>query len=154
MQIGLKMEAGDCPTLNMNAKENYLLSQSLKYVFIAWWTFVYTIVDFVLTHCTYNQGKLDAINNYRPRSWEIMHLVASVRLSVRPCVCCIAWVSGAGTFSLKVFVCVSVISGHMRIIARMRSIGVLIFVVFTLMCISIFIVKSVNEMFGIHLGYS
>ncbi len=23
------MEAGDCPTLNMNAKENYLLSQSL-----------------------------------------------------------------------------------------------------------------------------
>ncbi len=29
MQIGLKMEAGDCPTLNMNAKENYLLSHSL-----------------------------------------------------------------------------------------------------------------------------
>ena len=29
MQIGLKMEAGDCPTLNMNAMENYLLSQSL-----------------------------------------------------------------------------------------------------------------------------
>ncbi len=25
MQIGLKMEAGDCPTLNMNAKENHLL---------------------------------------------------------------------------------------------------------------------------------
>ncbi len=25
-----KMEAGDCPTLNMNAMENYLLSQSLK----------------------------------------------------------------------------------------------------------------------------
>ncbi len=24
------MEAGDCPTLNMNAKENYLLSQSLR----------------------------------------------------------------------------------------------------------------------------
>ncbi len=24
------MEAGDCPTLNMNAMENYLLSQSLK----------------------------------------------------------------------------------------------------------------------------
>ncbi len=24
------MEAGDCPTLNMNAMENYLLSHSLK----------------------------------------------------------------------------------------------------------------------------
>ncbi len=31
MQIELKMEAGDCPTLNMNAMENYLLSQSLIY---------------------------------------------------------------------------------------------------------------------------
>ncbi len=30
MQIGLKMEAGDCPTLNMNAMENYLLSHSLN----------------------------------------------------------------------------------------------------------------------------
>ena len=30
MQIGLKLEAGDCPTLNMNAMENYLLSHSLK----------------------------------------------------------------------------------------------------------------------------
>ena len=30
MQIRLKMEAGDCPTLNMNAMENYLLSQSLR----------------------------------------------------------------------------------------------------------------------------
>ncbi len=30
MQIGLKMEAGDCRTLNMNAKENYLLSHSLS----------------------------------------------------------------------------------------------------------------------------
>ncbi len=30
MQIGLKMEAGDCPTLNMNTIENYLLSQSLR----------------------------------------------------------------------------------------------------------------------------
>ncbi len=29
MQIGPKMEAGDCPTLNMNAMENYLLSHSL-----------------------------------------------------------------------------------------------------------------------------
>ncbi len=29
MPIGLKMEAGDCPTLNMNAMENYLLSHSL-----------------------------------------------------------------------------------------------------------------------------
>ncbi len=32
MQIGLKMEAGDCLTLNMNAKVNYLLSHSLKTV--------------------------------------------------------------------------------------------------------------------------
>ncbi len=30
MQIGLKMEAGDCPKLNMNAMENYLLSHSLN----------------------------------------------------------------------------------------------------------------------------
>ncbi len=30
MQIGLKMEAADRPTLNMNAMENYLLSHSLK----------------------------------------------------------------------------------------------------------------------------
>ncbi len=30
IQIGLKMEAGDCPTLNMNAMENYLLSHSLN----------------------------------------------------------------------------------------------------------------------------
>ncbi len=30
MQIGLKMEAGDCPTLNMNAMENDLLSHSLN----------------------------------------------------------------------------------------------------------------------------
>ena len=29
MQIGLKTEAGDCPTSNMNAMENYLLSQTL-----------------------------------------------------------------------------------------------------------------------------
>ncbi len=29
MQIGQKMEAGDCPTSNMNAMENYLLSQTL-----------------------------------------------------------------------------------------------------------------------------
>ncbi len=29
MQIRPKMEAGDCPTLNMNAMENYLLSHSL-----------------------------------------------------------------------------------------------------------------------------
>ncbi len=29
MQFGLKMKAVDCPTLNMNAMENYLLSHSL-----------------------------------------------------------------------------------------------------------------------------
>ncbi len=41
MQIGLKMEAGDCPTLNMDAKENYLLSQSLIHEQLPWvnqWT--------------------------------------------------------------------------------------------------------------------
>ncbi len=58
---------------------------------------------------------------YRPRSGEIMHLVASVRL----CVCLFGFTQGTLTF--KVFVCVSVISGRMRIIARMRSIGVLIY---------------------------
>ncbi len=50
---------------------------------------------------------------------EIMHLVASVR----PSVCNALLVE---PFDLKVFVCVSVISGRMRIIAQMRSIGVLI----------------------------
>ncbi len=30
MQIRLKMEAGDCPMLNVNAMENYLLSHSLN----------------------------------------------------------------------------------------------------------------------------
>ncbi len=34
MQIGLKMEAGDCPTLNMNAMENYLLSHSLRLLWL------------------------------------------------------------------------------------------------------------------------
>ncbi len=29
MQIRLKMEEGNCPTLNMNAMHNYLLSHSL-----------------------------------------------------------------------------------------------------------------------------
>ena len=31
MQIRLKMEAGDCPPLNMNAMRNYLLRHSLKF---------------------------------------------------------------------------------------------------------------------------
>ena len=31
MQIGLKMEAGDCPQLNMNTMRNYPLRHSLKY---------------------------------------------------------------------------------------------------------------------------
>ncbi len=30
VQIGLKMEAGSCPPLNMNAMHNYLLGQSLR----------------------------------------------------------------------------------------------------------------------------
>ncbi len=34
MQIRQKMEAGDCPTLNMNAMENYLLGHSLKLLFL------------------------------------------------------------------------------------------------------------------------
>ncbi len=64
-----------------------------------------------------------------------MHLVASVRPSV--------WVypghiihhyagaakSNKSHYQCKVFVCVSVISGRMRIIARRRSIGVLIYIV-------------------------
>ncbi len=62
---------------------------------------------------------------------EIMHLVASVSLSVRPSVRLFALSRlNRLTYDLdnqfKVFVCVSVISGRMRIIVRMRSIGVLI----------------------------
>ena len=70
-----------------------------------------------------------------------MYLVASVRLSVCQFVCALlsepfdlwpwflAWGSTLTSSRLglyyqsKVFVCVSVISGHVRIIARMRSIG-------------------------------
>ncbi len=116
---------------------------------------------------------------YRPQSWEIMYLVASVRLSVRPSVRpsvrlvwrqialirlpvahkehTSVWVicrlspyvclsvclfvcaltaelfdprpsakSNKSHYQFKVFVCVSVISGRMWIITRMRSIGVLI----------------------------
>ncbi len=48
-----------------------------------------------------------------------MHLVASVCLSVHPSICLFV------LSRLKVFVCVSVISGRMRLIARMRSIGIL-----------------------------
>ena len=69
-----------------------------------------------------------------------MHLVASVCLSVRPFVCALtaepfdnmgsalprAAKSIKSHYQFKVFVCVSVISGRMRIIARRRSIGVLI----------------------------
>ncbi len=58
---------------------------------------------------------------------EIMHLVASVRLSVRPFV----WALTVEPFDLRpssfawrsLQVYVSVISGCMRIIVRMRSIG-------------------------------
>ncbi len=64
-----------------------------------------------------------------------MHLVASVCLSVCLFVCALtaepfdlrtSSKSNKSHCQCKVFVCVSVISGHMRIIARMRSIGVLI----------------------------
>ena len=48
-----------------------------------------------------------------------MHLVASVCPSVRL----------RALSRLKVFVCVSVISGHMLIIARMGSIGILIIII-------------------------
>ncbi len=67
---------------------------------------------------------------------EIMHLVASVRPSVRPSVRLpvhlfalsrLNCLSNKSRYQFKVFVCVSVISGRMRIITRMRSIGVLIF---------------------------
>ncbi len=55
---------------------------------------------------------------------EIMYLVASVRLSVRLSVCVRSPVkSNRNHYQSKVFVCVSVISWRMRIIARMRSIG-------------------------------
>ncbi len=43
--------------------------------------------------------------------------------------------SNKSHYQVKVFVCVSIISGHMRIIARMRSIGVLIIPCFTSHCI-------------------
>ncbi len=72
-------------------------------------------------------------------TWEIMHLVASVHLSVCPSVCLRshAWTvrgsalpsaakSNRSHYQFKVFVCVSLISGRIRIIARMRSIAVLI----------------------------
>ncbi len=52
-----------------------------------------------------------------------MHLVASVRPSVR--LFALSRLNRL-TYQFKVFVCASVISGHMRLIARMRSIGVLI----------------------------
>ncbi len=57
---------------------------------------------------------------------EIMHLVASVC----PFICALTAEpseakSNKSHYHFKVFVCVSVISGHMRIIARMRLVGVL-----------------------------
>ncbi len=60
---------------------------------------------------------------------EIMYLVASVRPSVRPSVrlwgsaLLSAVKSNRSHYQSKVFVCVSIISRRMRIIARMRSIG-------------------------------
>ncbi len=50
-----------------------------------------------------------------------MHLVASVCLFV-----CLRSPGNKSHYQVKVFVCVSVNSGHKRMIARMRSIGVLI----------------------------
>ncbi len=58
---------------------------------------------------------------------EIMYLVASVRLSVRPSVrpsvSSLTVKSNKNHYQSKMFVCVSIISGRMRITARMRSIG-------------------------------
>ncbi len=54
-----------------------------------------------------------------------MHLVVSVCPSV--CNALLLEPFDKNHYQFKVFVCVSVISGRMRIIARMRSIGVLIF---------------------------
>ena len=65
---------------------------------------------------------------YRPRSLEIMHLVASVCPFV--CLCPLSrpnHLTNRSHYQSEVFVCVSVISKHIRIIVRMRSIGVLIF---------------------------
>ncbi len=68
-----------------------------------------------------------ASHDYRPRS-EGDNALGSVRLSVR--LCALSRLNrltyNKSHYQFKVFVCVSVISGHMRIIARMRSIGVLI----------------------------
>ncbi len=58
--------------------------------------------------------------------------IGSVRPSVRPSVClsvCPAK-SNRGHYQSKVIVCVSVISRRVRLIARMRSIGVLIVYMF------------------------
>ncbi len=55
-----------------------------------------------------------------------MHLVASVCLSVRPSVR--PSVCNALLLEPILGVCVSLISGRMQIIARMRSIGVLIYI--------------------------
>ncbi len=62
---------------------------------------------------------------------EIMHLVASVCPSVRLSVCALTAEPSAekgnmSHYQFKVFVCVSLISGCMQIIARMRSIAILI----------------------------
>ncbi len=70
----------------------------------------------------------DRANIYRPRSEgdNVLGSVRpsvrlSVRPSVRPSVCAVK--SSRSHYQSKVFVCVSVISRRMRIIARMRSIG-------------------------------
>ncbi len=73
------------------------------------------------------------VYDYRPRS-EGDNALGSVRPSVRPSVCpsvrlsvcALTAKSIRSDYQSKVFVCVSVIRGHIRIIARMRSIGVLI----------------------------
>ena len=60
---------------------------------------------------------------YRPRSGEIIELVASVRLSV----CRVQQRAKRSHYQSKVIVCVSVISRRVRLIAWMRLIGVLIY---------------------------
>ena len=67
---------------------------------------------------------INVSNIYRPQSRKIMYLVASIRPFV--CLCALSWLQQRATnpdYQSKGIVCVSVISGIMRIIVRMRSIG-------------------------------
>ncbi len=92
---------------------------------------------------------------------EIMHLVASVCLSVRPSVCPFvralmaepfrgsalpsAAKSKKSHYQFKLFVCVSVISGRMRIISQMRSIGVLMLLVLAIIVRQFFLPRLLRQ---------